>query len=302
MVSVIIPVYNAEKTLGRAIKSVLNQAFVSQLIIVNDASTDHSLSIIAFFRTTYFFPNGNIKLDLRSLDDNKGVSAARNLGLEWVTSPLVSFLDADDEYLPGRFYENVLQLIENKEIEGIYSPVQVKYEGISAKENHQKMSNEKEIIGDIGELNDRLFSNFLGCSGKYFLLSGLLIRRKSILNIGFFDPDYAYCQDTDWLLRITSTLALLPSKSKDPLVIIWRHAENRILDGSAASVFRYALLKKWLPYVLTRKDFAFKQKLFFINSLLVNPIKSGRHKIFKILTAFEMCIRNPRILSWLIKQ
>ena len=109
MVSVIIPVYNAEKTLGRAIKSVLNQAFVSQLIIVNDASTDDSLSIIAFFRTTYFFPNGTIKLDLRSLDDNKGVSTARNIGLEWVTSPLVSFLDADDEYLPGRFYENVLQ-------------------------------------------------------------------------------------------------------------------------------------------------------------------------------------------------
>jgi hypothetical protein len=164
------------------------------------------------------------------------------------------------------------------------------------------MSNEKEIIGDIGELNARLFSNFLGCSGKYFLLSGLLIRRKSILNIGFFDPDYAYCQDTDWLLRITSTLALLPSKSKDPLVIIWRHAENRILDGSAASVFRYTLLKKWLPYVLTRKDFAFKQKLFFINSLLVNPIKPGGHKIFKILKAIDMFIRNPRILIWLIKQ
>ena len=302
MVSVIIPVYNAEKTLGRAIKSVLNQVFVSQLIIVNDASTDHTLSIIAFFRTTYFFPNGNIKLDLRSLDENNGVSAARNLGLECVTSPLVSFLDADDEFLPGRFHACVLQLIENEDIEGIYSPVQVKYEGISAKENHQKMSNEKEIIGDMGELNAGLFSNFLGCSGKYFLLSGLLIRRKSILNIGFFNPDYAYCQDTDWLLRITSTLALLPSKSKDPLVIIWRHAENRILDCSAASVFRYALLKKWLPYVLTRKDFAFKQKLFFINSLLVNPIKSGRHKISKILTAFEMCIRNPRILIWLIKQ
>jgi hypothetical protein len=74
------------------------------------------------------------------------------------------------------------------------------------------------------------------------------------------------------------------------------------LDGSAASAFRYTLLKKWLPYVLTRKDFAFKQKLFFINSLLVNPIKPGGHKFFKILTAFEMGIRNPRILSWLIKQ
>ena len=259
MVSVIIPVYNAEKTLARAIKSVLNQDFVSQLIIVNDASTDHSLSIIAFFQTTYFFPNGTIKLNLRSLDDNKGVSMARNLGLECVTSPLVSFLDADDEFLPGRFHICVLQLIENKEIEGIYSPVQVKYEGVSAKEIHQKMSNEKEIIGDIGELNNRLFSNFLGCSGKYFLLSGLLIRRKSILNIGFFDPYYAYCQDTDWLLRIISTLALSSSISKDPLLIIWRHADNRILDGSAASVFSYASLKKWLPYVLTRTDFTFKE-------------------------------------------
>lgn len=58
MVSVIIPVYNAEKTLARAIKSVLNQDFVSQLIIVNDASTDHSLSIIAFFGLLIFFQMG----------------------------------------------------------------------------------------------------------------------------------------------------------------------------------------------------------------------------------------------------
>ena len=103
MVSVIIPVYNAEKTIGRAIKSIINQPYVHQLILVNDASTDNSSSLISYFKDKYFSPDRGIKLDIIQLNSNEGVSVARNMGLEYVLSPFMTFLDADDEFLPRRF-------------------------------------------------------------------------------------------------------------------------------------------------------------------------------------------------------
>ena len=65
MVTVIIPVYNAEKTIGRAIKSVISQPYVNQLILVNDASTDNSSSLISYFKDKYLC----IKKFLKELED-----------------------------------------------------------------------------------------------------------------------------------------------------------------------------------------------------------------------------------------
>ena len=136
MISVIIPVYNAEETIGRAIKSVINQPYVHQLILINDASTDNSNIIISYYKDKYFSPSKGIKLDIIQLEINVGVSVSRNKGLEYVQSPFLTFLDADDEEskifylrqfdpsepesiivpdpysLPDRAFEEVLEMVE----------------------------------------------------------------------------------------------------------------------------------------------------------------------------------------------
>lgn len=194
MVSVIIPVYNAEKTIGRAIKSIINQPYVHQLILVNDDSTDNSRLLMDYYKDKYFSSDRGIKLDIIQLKTNEGVSASRNKGLEYVTSPFLTFLDADDEFLPRRFCRDVPLLMGNETIAGIYAPVQIVYEGRNAQISHQKISNEKERIGAVKEDNASMFSKFLGCADQYFLLSGLLIRTRSISQIGFFDPKLLFCQ------------------------------------------------------------------------------------------------------------
>jgi glycosyltransferase involved in cell wall biosynthesis len=301
MVSVIIPVYNAEKTIGRAIKSVINQAYVHQLILVNDASTDNSSSLITYFKDKYFLPDRGVKLDIIHLKTNEGVSVARNKGLEYVLSPFMTFLDADDEFLPRRFCEDVPLLLGNETIVGIYAPVQIVYDDRDAQINHQKVSNEKEWIGAIKEDNTSLFSKFLGCRDQYFLLSGLLIRTRSISQIGFFDPRLLFCQDTDWLLRVNAAFLLLPSENKIPTIKIWRHAKNRILTPSLPAKFRLKMLWNWLPFVLTRNDFTFKQRFFYINSLLEIPEEFQQSKKSKMLRAIKWLVRNPRVFKWLLK-
>lgn len=102
MFSIIIPVYNKELYIKQTIESVLNQSFKNfELIIVNDYSTDHSLSIIKSFK------DERIKIFTKP---NSGVSDTRNYGIRKSQYPYICFLDADDLWLPN-YLEELYQLI-----------------------------------------------------------------------------------------------------------------------------------------------------------------------------------------------
>lgn len=90
LISVIIPVYNAEKTVEKCVKSVLMGTYKNiEVIIVNDGSTDSSKEIIENIAKS----DGRVKIIQQ---DNKGVAAARNLGLSNISGKYVAWVDADD--------------------------------------------------------------------------------------------------------------------------------------------------------------------------------------------------------------
>ncbi|MBI4396965.1 MAG: glycosyltransferase [Elusimicrobia bacterium] len=89
LVSVIIPVYNAEAYIERAVRSALRQSYRSmEVIVVNDGSTDGTMDRLRVF-------DGRIVL---LHQENKGVYAARNTGVHAARGPVIAFLDADDEW------------------------------------------------------------------------------------------------------------------------------------------------------------------------------------------------------------
>ncbi|MCC9146469.1 MULTISPECIES: glycosyltransferase family 2 protein [unclassified Arthrobacter] len=97
-VSIIIPCYNAEEVLPRAVASVLAQSFKDwELILVDDCSTDGTARVAGTLQSTD--PSGRI--EVVHLAENSGSSAARNAGLDQATGTYVAFLDADDEMLPA---------------------------------------------------------------------------------------------------------------------------------------------------------------------------------------------------------
>lgn len=106
-ISVVMPVYNAEEFLHKAIESVLNQDFKDlELILVNDGSTDTSLSICENFRTK----DDRVKLISKS---NGGVALARNAGLEVAVGEYVIHADADDIVLTDA-YSNLYSAASDK--------------------------------------------------------------------------------------------------------------------------------------------------------------------------------------------
>lgn len=106
LVSVVMSVYNGEKYLGEAIKSVLNQSYSNfEFIIVNDGSADKSLSIIQSYTDK--------RIVLIENKENKGLIYSLNKGLEIAKGEYIARMDADDICLPERFKWQVKEFQEN---------------------------------------------------------------------------------------------------------------------------------------------------------------------------------------------
>jgi teichuronic acid biosynthesis glycosyltransferase TuaG len=97
LVSIIIPVYNTEKYLEEAIQSVLLQTYTQwELLIVDDASTDGTLSIAEESQTK------DSRIKVLSLVDNGGKAEAINSALPFVKGQYLAFLDGDDIWMPEK--------------------------------------------------------------------------------------------------------------------------------------------------------------------------------------------------------
>jgi len=96
-VSVIIAAKNASRTVGRAVRSALAEEEVSEIVVVDDGSTDSTAE------AALAVEDGSGRLKILRLGTNRGPAFARNHAIEHSAAPLIAILDADDFFLPGRF-------------------------------------------------------------------------------------------------------------------------------------------------------------------------------------------------------
>ena len=108
-ISIIIPVYNGSKFISRCLDSILNQTYKNtEVILINDGSTDNSLEIIKEYSNKY----KNIKyIDQK----NQGASIARNKGIEESKGKYLVFIDIDD-YIESDYLEKLCSSIKNKDM------------------------------------------------------------------------------------------------------------------------------------------------------------------------------------------
>ena len=100
MVSVVLPVFNGELSIGRAVQSVLAQTMSDlELVVVDDGSADRTSSVVS----RYSEP----RLKLVKLANNSGTSAARNAGISLARGEYIAFLDSDDEWQPDKLEQQV---------------------------------------------------------------------------------------------------------------------------------------------------------------------------------------------------
>ncbi|MEE3342814.1 MAG: glycosyltransferase family 2 protein [Bacilli bacterium] len=181
-ISIIVPVYNSEKFLDKCIQSVLNQSYQNfELVLVNDGSTDNSLSIIEKYTK-----DNRIKLINKK---NSGVSDTRNVGIEVATGDLIMFLDSDDYFEENYLYEMITEL-NNNNCELVISGLTYRDENYKLLKkqlytNKTKKINFNDIILDM--INTLYFSS---CYKMLFKKS--FLEEKNIK----FDKNLKYGEDT----------------------------------------------------------------------------------------------------------
>lgn len=182
-VSVIIPVFNSEATLGRAITSVIEQSNRDlELIVVDDGSSDHSVAIAQGFA----HPSIAVVRHKR----NRGAAAARNSGIAAAKGAYVAFLDADDEWFPEKLEIQVASLAR--------SPIdtQVCCTGVMLHFLDRVEATRTHLLRGSDDWVLRLLS---GCD--QYPGSTLLAKREIFDQIGPFDEALRRLEDWDWLLR-----------------------------------------------------------------------------------------------------
>ena len=109
LVSVIVPLYNAEKTIGKAIRSILMQSYSGlEVIVVDDASTDNSVEVVKNIMLA------DTRVKLVAVDKNIGVGCVRNEGLRNAKGKLIAFQDSDDVSLKNRIEKQLVPIYEKR--------------------------------------------------------------------------------------------------------------------------------------------------------------------------------------------
>lgn len=172
LVSVIVPVYNGERYLAEALDSVVAQTYRPlQVIVVDDGSSDASALIAAGRPEVHLIKQAN-----------RGVSAARNAGIEMATGEFVAFLDADDLWLPDKLACHVAYHRENPDI------------GYS-------VAGLRHFLSDRDRPPQWLSSEEVGEERVGYLPGNLFVSSAVLQRVGGFDTRFRAGEGAEWFAR-----------------------------------------------------------------------------------------------------
>ena len=317
MISVIVPIFNAEKYLHRCIKRILDQDYTDfELLLIDDGSTDNSGTIC----DEYTIMDNRMRVFHK---ENGGVSSARNWGLDNAIGEYIMFVDSDDYMLPGML-EVMLSTLESKKADlvvcgttetggGYWRPIaDVDYSINQLKENfvsllHTELLSppwnkiyKKEIIGsnrfceDISFGEDLLFNiQYLEkCENISFIKESPFYHEKENENslVVKFNRNRLLDIEKVWVVvdRFSEDKEGLYSKYLRDLTVyirqllktkqyLWSEKEN--------------ILEEWYSIALIKKLNLFNYKVNYVNRVLLLLLKNRQWRLANILVNLKLYFR-----------
>lgn len=206
LVSVVIPAYNAHWCIARSLESALDQMYRPlEIIVVNDGSTDDTAALLE--RVDY--------PELRVIhQQNQGLSAARNTGIQAASGNYIAFLDADDWWLPGKLEAQVQLMQSNTEIGFCSVATQVV-------DPHGNLLNIWRCPQWEGDFLQAIFRELAVVAGSG---SGVMVRRALFEKAGLFDESLKSLEDIDMWMRLAAITNY--SCIEKPLATILKHPDS----------------------------------------------------------------------------
>ncbi len=236
-VSVIIPVYNAEKFVVKAVESAVNLKEVEEIIVVEDSSLDNSLAICQLLEKKY----KKVVLIQHPDKANHGEAASRNIGILMAKMDYVAFLDADDWYLPNRF-------LKDQEVFNKFYMADAVYSCTILEEDHNDVSKRNGAKYDIREKIgydasvEKFYRSIIEARQNLHNTNSITIKRKFLIKEKLFDERLKLHTDSELWNRLKRRGSFFAGETKIPVAVIRRHENNTITARSAASTLKmYAI-------------------------------------------------------------
>ena len=289
LISIVVPVYNAEKYLEQCLNSIQNQTYKNfEVILVNDGSMDHSESICMDF----------VKVDTRFkyfTKENGGASSARNFGLDNVTGDYITFIDADD-WVDENHLEVLINNIKENNSDMAVSSIK-KFDNVSNFEFRVYSKQEKYLL-NYNKLNREEFlvilPKLIHASNSYKIAVSKLFKKELVTDVRF-DESIIYGEDLDFFFKLYNKVNSI--SYVDEVTYIYRLHDERSSSkfGQLHMEQELAIYKKMyerieelgLPtihYVNTLRNLLDYRKDYLENRVLFNEYLEFLEKIEKKIT------------------
>ena len=216
--SVIIPVYNCERFVAKAIESALAQPEVTEVVVVDDGSQDASLAICKALQ----LQDSRVKIFQHPNGVNKGRSASRNLALQNATGNYIAFLDADDYYLENRFTNDFKLFQADENCEGVYNAVGFHYYRIATE---QELATHPLYTVTRTIAPDELFVSLLYGKAGHFHIDGLTVKKEVVASIRF-NEKLVVAEDTEVFWKMAIKHQLYTGIISHPIAMRGVHDDN----------------------------------------------------------------------------
>jgi glycosyltransferase involved in cell wall biosynthesis len=274
--SIVIPLYNKEKYVENALKSILNQTFTDyEVLIINDCCTDKSIQKVMPFLSE--------KIKLIHHSENKGLSASRNTGIEKASTNYITFLDADDLWKPT-FLETIHRLIINFPEARIFG---TNYEEVYQNKTY-KPHNGSESLPE----NFEGYINFFKINVKQGIYNhgSVCIHKEVYETVGNYNNDIKFSNDIDFNIRANYHFKLAYSNTIQMSYLM--EVEHQITRNSILhkKIPNYDNYEAW-----TKDNPDLKKHLDFFRYVLAKKLKrDGDTKDWKKIAEAI----NPSNLNW----
>jgi glycosyltransferase involved in cell wall biosynthesis len=248
-ISVIIPVYNAEKFVKKAVESALQQKETGEVLLIEDGSLDNGLQICKELELSH----SRVRLFRHPGGENRGAGATRNLGIKKARYEYIAFLDADDYYLPERFSTAKNILKKNKNIDGVYEAIGIHFYDRQVKKKWISSGGAMLTTIESPAEPGLLFNQLLLKNKGYIHLNGLIVKQKLFEICGYFFEHLKLHQDTAMVLQLAALGKLVPGKLDVPVAIRGVHVGNRITQNKNALETRFLLWNTLFAWALEKK-------------------------------------------------
>ncbi|WP_426476875.1 glycosyltransferase family 2 protein [Chryseobacterium sp. CBSDS_008] len=299
-ISVIIPVYNAELYITKAVESALQFSEVCEVLLIEDQSPDNALEICRELTEKHT----RIQLFQHPDKGNHGAGASRNLGIENATGDFIAFLDADDYFLPNRF-DGEKELFKDPKIEGVFNAIGTEYLTEKGKQElHAHHQNNDLLTVNYPAEGEEVFQGLLGLTskffGSFFTLDALTVRKSSLDTHHLrFNPALRLHQDSDFIFKLAYHCYLKSGILDQPVAMRGIHDDNRI-----TKIKRYSPEYKRRQYLFWNSLYEWSQSLPLETSASRHislqkkafelSLKKGFSKSLSVLAAI---LKNPNILK-----